>query len=69
MDILRFSIDNCDMAPSTEQTVRDYKKTSEAFRRKIASDPKKAKEALVRAGIVKETRSDIKLAPRYRPAG
>ena len=62
--------DNCDMPPSTRETVKRFEKASASFRKAIQKDPQKAKTFLIKAGILVESKSSpsgVKLAKQLRP--
>jgi len=42
---------------SVEQIVEDYRRASEAFRRKVQQDPAEARAFLIRAGVLKPDKS------------
>ena len=56
------------MIPSVEQTIRNYRKASEAVRKKY-NTPAKARQFLIRAGILEKhagSRNGVRLAKPYR---
>ena len=69
MDRLVGTDDNTDeMVPSVEQTVREFRQASAAVRRKY-NTPKKARQFLIRAGILERhtgSRNGVRLARPYR---
>ena len=52
------------MTPTTEQIVREHLAASRRFRKSIRGNPDKAREFLIKAGIL--TKDGKKLAKRYR---
>jgi hypothetical protein len=52
------------MAPTVEQIVKEHLAAAERFRRSIRGNPAKAREFLIKAGIL--TKDGKKLAKRYR---
>lgn len=56
------------MIPSVEQTVREFRKASAAVRRKY-NTPTKARQFLIRAGILEKhlgSKNGVRLAKPYR---
>jgi len=69
IDIAQPHIHNVNTHPTVEETVEQYRKSSEKYLQDIRKDPQKDKAFLLKAGIIvrsKTTPPGLQLAKKYR---